>query len=167
MKPKAYCIPKASITAYPALDEAGADAATRAVLQGDFTLNGTDVFNTIDLLYEKCSGPSAEPQGRPENASVLNKATLVTAVTEEEAVDFQRQAVRDDMLWIIPLKTGKFVVLGNEDFKTITKVTINNGSDVSSDDKEMTIEIEVTDIALPFYNGSIMTADGDQNAPFV
>ena len=58
----------------------------------------------------------------------------------------------------------KYRVVGSPIFDNITKVSLNLGSEATSE-KATTIEVEATDECLPFYTGKIVTSEGDMNAP--
>lgn len=158
---RAFFIAKRDIDGWPALDESAATAALRTMLAGDFTLAAGKTFMELDGISKKTKVTS-EPQGSPESASVLNKVSLVHPGSEEDAADFARQANRDDYVYIVQQQNGKYRVVGSEHFRTTTKVTQDLGTE-GDDSKGTTIEVECTDICLPFYNGSILTGDGDQN----
>lgn len=162
---RVYYIAKRDITAWPAIDESAATAALRTMIAGDLTLEAAKTFMELDGVIKKMKVTS-EVQGSPESASVLNKLSLVHPGTAEEAADFARQANRDDYIYIVQQQDGKFRVIGSENFRTTTKVSIDLGTE-GDDSKGTTIEVECTDVCLPFYNGSILTADGDQNTPYV
>lgn len=162
---RAFFIPKIQITAWPAVDESAATPALRTMIAGNFTLEALMTFFELDGVIKKMKVTS-EPQGPPESSSLLNKLSLVHPGTAEEAADFARQANRDDYVYIVQQMDGKFRVIGSEHFRTTTKVSQDLGNE-GDESKGTTIEVECTDSCLPFYNGSIMTADGDQNAPYV
>jgi len=166
-KTVAYFIPKSQITSWPVLAEDPADALAASTYTGSFTLAAENVFTRVDIIQEK-SSLSSETQGEKESPSVLNKLSVTHAGTEEEAVALQRFAIRDDLVWLVQDlgSASKYRVLGNAVFETKTKISINPGSAVT-DAKATTIEVEVSDELLPFYTGTIMTADGDVNPPVV
>lgn len=156
-----YYISKQDITTWPTLNEDAVTAAERVTYSGSFTLADAKNFKTLDVVMRK-SQPTSEAQGELEASSVLNKLSLMHAGTEEDAVDFQRQGNRDDIVYIFEDKNGKFRVVGSEHFRTSTRVNLDLGSEPSSE-KGTTIEVEATDVCLPFYEGSIMTDEGDAN----
>ena len=88
------------------------------------------------------------------------------AGTDEEAIALQRYGNRDDLVWLVQDMNNqkKYRVVGSPIFDNITKVSLNLGSEATSE-KATTIEVEATDECLPFYTGKIVTSEGDMNAP--
>lgn len=156
IRPVLYYIPKAHIVAFPTMAE---DAV---VYVGNFTLVAEKKFKRINCIDVK-SPVTSEGQGEIRCKSFLNKATIVTALTDETATAHAKKANNDDLVYIIQEKTGKYRVLGNEMFSTNTTVKQNLGG-AATDEKGTTIEIEVADGSpAPFYTGVIPTDDGDIN----
>lgn len=165
LKGVAYFINKKDITAWPLLAEEGETAIKSSTYEGNFTLNESAKWVKVDVIQRKNSLTS-EPQGERESTTVLNKLSVKHAGTDEEAIALQRYGNRDDLVWLIQDMNNKkkFRVIGSEIFDTITKISLNLGSEATSE-KATTIEVEATDECLPFYTGSVMTADGDVNPP--
>lgn len=162
----AYFISKKEIKTWPVLAESGETAVANSTYAGDFELMPDSAkWNKVDVIQRKNSLTS-EPQGERESTTVLNKLSVKHAGTEEEAITLQRYGNRDDLVWLIQDMNNKtkYRVVGSEIFDTITKISINLGSEVTSE-KATTIEVEATDECLPFYTGKIVTAGGDVNAP--
>jgi hypothetical protein len=88
----------------------------------------------------------------------------VTALTEEKATAFAKLANNTDLIYLVREKnSGQWRVIGNEMFQTNTRPMVNIGGDPTGE-KGTTLEIEVTDpIPAPFYDGAIVTDDGDIN----
>ncbi|PXZ44741.1 MULTISPECIES: hypothetical protein [Sanguibacteroides] len=164
LKSVAYFINKSKITAWPVLEDSE-NAAGCSTYKGDFTLLEAAKWNKVDVIQRKNSLTS-EPQGERESTTVLNKLSVKHAGTDEEAISLQRYGNREDLVWLIQDMNSKdkFRVVGSEIFDTITKISLNLGSEATSE-KATTIEVEATDECLPFYTGKIVTADGDINAP--
>lgn len=163
----AYFINKKDIETWPVLHEEGKTAAECSTYLGDFVLSESAKWNKIDIIQRKNSLTS-EPQGERESTTVLNKLSVKHAGTDEEAITLQRFGNRDDLVWLIQDMNNqkKFRVVGSAIFDTITKISLNLGSEATSE-KATTIEVEATDECLPFYTGKIMTTDGDVNPPIV
>lgn len=159
----AYCIPKTDITAWPAIVDAPATAAAAVTLAGTFTLVLTKTWKKINVIDKK-SLVVCEPQGEERSQTFLNKATLKTSLTTEEATAFAMKANNDDLVYAVEEKdSGKFRILGNEMFSTLTKATLALGGEPTSE-RGTTLEVEVTDsVPAPFFAGAIMTDDGDVN----
>lgn len=161
----AYFINKKQIRKWPALIDEGKTAAECSTYKGDFELEETGKWTKVDVIQRK-NALTSEPQGERESTTVLNKLSVKHAGTDEEAITLQRYANRDDLVWLVQdmNNQNKFRVVGSEIFDNITKVSLNLGSEVTSE-KATTIEVEATDECLPFYIGKIITSGGDVNAP--
>lgn len=165
LKGVAYFINKKDITAWPILAEEGETAIKSSTYEGNFTLIESAKWVKVDVIQRKNSLTS-EPQGERESTTVLNKLSVKHAGTDEEAIALQRYGNRDDLVWLIQDMNNKkkFRVIGSEIFDTITKISLNLGSEATSE-KATTIEVEATDECLPFYTGSVVTITGDVNPP--
>lgn len=157
-----YAISTDNIKKWPVLPDSDV-AAENSTYTGSFELVTDAVFSKITVIQRKNSLGS-EPQGEKESTTVMNKLSVKHAGTDEEAVSFQKKANRDNLIFIVQDMGGKFRVVGSDMFETTTKVSINLGSDATSE-KATSIEVEAVDSCLPFYKGNIMTADGDINPP--
>lgn len=170
IRPRLYFVPKSWIVKWPKLPkklEADESMGALAVYKGDFTLQADNHWQFMDILVDK-SPASSEVQGEKPSKTYLNKATLVLAQTDEDAAGFSRVANNSDYVYLVQQKNGKFRVIGNDMFQTDTSPALNLGSSTDGGDAGMSIEVSCTDIChLPFYTGSIVTEDGDANAPEV
>lgn len=163
IKAKAYHIPKRGITAWPTEPLPSATtAAERVTYQGDFTLAEGFSWTYVECVQKKGT-LNAETQGEANNPSVLNKFTGLHSGTEEEATDLQQQAINDELVWLVQTMNGKWRVIGHQDFDCTTKVNLNCGGEVTGE-KGTTIEAECSDYTLRFYDGEILTTNGDVNA---
>lgn len=167
LKGVAYFINKKNIVKWPVLVDEGKTAAECSTYKGDFELSEEAKWNKVDIIQRKNS-LSSEPQGERESTTVLNKMSVKHAGTDEEAITLQRYGNRDDLVWLIQDMNNqtKYRVIGSSIFDTITKISLNLGSEATSE-KATTIEVEATDECLPFYTGKIMTAGGDINPPIL
>ena len=161
----AYAIPKTDIVTWPAVIASPASSAEAVTLAGDFVLVALKTWKKINHIDKK-SLVVCEPQGEERSQTFLNKATLKTALTSEEATAFAMKANNDDLVFLVREKdSGKWRVIGNEMFSTLTKASLAIGGEPTSE-RGMNLEIEVTDgIPAPFYDGAIVTDDGDINPP--
>ena len=160
IKSVVYGAPKRWIEAWPAI---GADEVT---YEGSFTMVEGQTFKRIGVADEK-SPVDGEGQGERFNETVLNKANIVTPLTNKKATAFATQANRDDMVYLVEEKgqSGTYRVVGHPDFRTTTKPSIKLG-DSSTSEKSTTLVAECTDfVLLPFYEGSIETDEGILNQP--
>ena len=161
--PKVYFIPKSKILIWPVMAENPASAAQEVTFQGDFTLAELATWKEINCIDVK-SQPTSEPQGEIRCVSVNNKLTIVISLTEEKASAFCKLANNTDLVYLFRERdSGKWRVVGSEMFTTLTKAGLNVGS-APTGERGVTIEVEATDIIpFPFYNGAIVTDDGDVN----
>ena len=164
---EAYYIPKTHIVAFPAVIAAPATATDLVTLVGDFTLDALKVWKKINHIDGKAN-VSAEAQGEVRSQTFLNKATFKTSLTTEDATAFAMSANNANVVYLVKEKnSGKWRVLGNNMFNTITKPSVMLGGEATSE-RGLSMEVEVTDsIPLPFYTGAIMTDNGDVNPPVV
>ena len=160
-----YFIPKRDIVKWPTLPETFTlKMSEMAVYTGNFTLADDKKWQKMSVLVDK-SPVTFESQGSKPSKSMLNKATFLHPGTEEEATAFCGLANNDDYVYIVQIKKGKYRVLGNEMYQTETNPSQTLGGSVT-DEMGTKLEISVTDqMPAPFYNGTIMTEDGDVNLP--
>lgn len=165
VRPKVYCIAKRDIVAWPTLPALGSEEAATvdqlASYKGNFTLASDKKWVEIDVL-DNSGEITWETQGDKPCRTFLNKFTISHPRIDESSASFQRQAIADDLVYLVQQRDGKFRVLGNEMFDTDTKPKGSSGKEVSSTgDIGSQFEIEVTDVApAPFYPGGIETAEG-------
>ena len=162
VRPKVYYTKKAHIVSWPVLPDIN-DATSMAAMAtyvGNFTLAADKKWLTIDTLSAK-SNVTSETQGEKPSVTILNKASLKHPGTEAEAAGFCRQAMADDLVYLVQQRNGKFRVMGCEEFETDTNPSQALGEGVTGE-AGTTIEIEATDLCpAPFYVGKIETEDGD------
>jgi hypothetical protein len=92
--------------------------------------------------------------------TALNKITLKHPGTDEEAAGFCRQAMADDLVFLVQQRNGKFRVIGSEQFESTTKPSQALGEG-NTGEAGTTLEVEATDVCpAPFYPGNIETASG-------
>lgn len=161
--PEVYYIPKSKIVSWPELPAAPASAAQEVTYVGDFTLEDLATWKKINCIDVK-SPATAEAQGEIRCKSFNNKMSIVSSLTEEKASAFAKLGNNTDLVWIFKERnSGKFRVCGSEMFSTETKVGMNIGS-TPTGERGITIEVSASDyIPFPFYDGAIVTDDGDQN----
>lgn len=164
---RVYAIAKRDITKWPTLPaEAATDMAEIATYNGNFTLAANAKWARIDLVSEK-GNITYEVQGEKPSRTFLNKITLTHPEGSAAALGFARQAMADDLVYLVPQRNGKYRVLGCEAFETDTKPSGDTGEGLTGE-SSAALEIEATDVCpAPYYVGTIETAeedDGDINA---
>jgi len=158
-----YFIEKSNITAWPTFAAVPSSASEEVTYVGDFTLAVDQVWKEIDCIDIKTEVTS-EAQGEIRSVSSNNKLTIKSSLTSEEATAFAKLGNNTDLIYIFREKnSGKYRVCGSEMFVTFTRTTLQVGSDPTGE-RGVTIEVESTDfMPFPFYDGAIVTEDGDQN----
>lgn len=163
-----YCIKKSLIAAWPTLKETPtASTGTMAEIaqySGDFTLETGAKFQRIDVVTNK-GNITYETQGEVPSRTFLNKMTVTYPEGNADALGFARQAIADDLVFLVPQRRGGFRVLGNEKFETDIKPAGDTGEGITGT-SAASLEIEVTDVCpAPYYTGVIETEDdGDIDA---
>ncbi len=156
-----YCISKHDIVRYPTLPEFGEGVAmsTTSVYAGNFEFAAEKKAQRIDMVLNK-GQVEWETQGEDPSITFLNKATLSHPKTDAAAAAFQRLAAHDDLIYFVQVRNGKWRVLGNEMFNTVTKPKGSTGEGTSGESGSQ-FEIEATDVCpAPFYEGTLDTVDG-------
>jgi hypothetical protein len=158
-----YYIPKGDIDSWPSLPASPANYTEEVTYEGDFDLADGKTWKKINCIDIK-SPVTSEPQGEIRSQTFLNKLTVMTALNDEKATAFAKLANNTDLVYLVREKnSGKWRLIGNEMFQTNTKPKVAIGG-APTDEKGTTLEIEVTDpIPAPFYDGAIVTDDGDIN----
>ena len=161
IRKKVYMAPKSSIVKWPNLPEsAKTNMKESAIYNGDFEMAADAVFKHIDLSLNK-GRINFETQGEPPSRTILNKGSFKHPYNNEEAAAFARQAIADDLVFVVQQRDGKYRVLGNEMFDTDVKVGGGSGEGTTGD-VGTTIDVEVTDVCpAPFYVGKLVTEDGE------
>ena len=159
---KVYFIPKSWIAKWPTLPaiDGAKNMAALATYDGDFVLASDKKWQYLELLTTK-SNISSESQGEKPSKTILNKATLVHAGTDEEASGFCRQANIDELIFLCQQRNGKFRVVGSEAYDPDVTISQTSGEGETGT-AGTTLEAQCTDVCpSPFYTGKIETVDGD------
>ena len=161
--PNLYYTTKNNIAGWPQFAAEPANAADEVTLAGDFTMVDAKVWNSVNCIDVK-SQPTSEQQGEIRCKTYANKLKVVVSLTNEEATSIAKLAANTDLVWMFQERdSGKFRVCGSEKFLTDTKVMLDIGGAPTSE-KGTTLEIEAVDVCpFPFYDGAIVTGDGDIN----
>lgn len=161
--PNLYFTTKNSISAWPQFAASPASVSDEVTLVGDFTLEAAKTWKRINCIDVK-SQPTSEQQGEIRCKTYSNKLKVVVSLTNEEATSLAKIAANTDIVWLFQERdSGRFRLCGSEKFLTDTKVTLDIGGAPTSE-KGTTLEIEAVDVCpFPFYDGEIVTDDGDIN----
>ena len=122
IRPKVFFQKKSNIAAWPKLPklEEAKSMGELATYKGNFTMAAEKKWLTINSLSAK-SNVTTEVQGERPSTTSLNKCTIKHPGTEEDAAGFCRQAMADDLVFLVQQRNGKFRVMGCEEFETVTK----------------------------------------------
>lgn len=160
IRKRVFVIPKAQIVKWPTLPKMSDEMKKLAIYDGSFTLAADAVFKHIDLSLNK-GAINYETQGEKPSRSFLNKGSFKHPYNDEDAAAFARQAIADDLVFVVQQRNGKWRVLGNEMFETDVRVSGGTGEGTTGE-VGTTIEVEVTDeCAAPFYVGTLVTESGE------
>lgn len=155
---RVYFASKGKIVKYPTLTRDSLKRATSASLTGNFELAADEVWHYIDINVEK-SQLTSEPQGETPSQTQLNKLTLVHNGVGADAAAAALCLNNNDNVFIVQDMAGRFRVVGNERWQSITTVAQDNGQ--GTNPASTTIEVSATDeLAAPFYTGTLETEDG-------
>ncbi len=166
IKPRVVFISKNMILAWPKLptvgDEKNTDPAKLATYVGNFTLQGDAKWHSLDLVDGK-SNFTSETQGEAPSATFLNKGEFVVGGTDEDITGFAAMAVNDELIIGVPMRDGRYRIIGCEAFSPKITVSQASGSSVT-DACTTTVNTEATDFCpTPYYIGKIETDEGDIN----
>ena len=155
---RVYFCSKNLIVAFPTLQRDEFRRPSSAILQGDFELAEGAFWQYLDINIDK-STVTSDPQGERPSQTQLNKATFVHNGIDEDATAAAGWLNNSDNVYVYEDMVGRFRVLGNERWNTIT--TVNQDQGQGTNPASTTISVEVTDeMAAPFYNGPLETEDG-------
>lgn len=162
VRPIVFFCRKSDIDVWPTFAAAPASDEEEVTYVGSFALVAGKTWKRMAILEDK-SPVTSEPQGELSSRSFLNKATIKVPLSKKKATAFAKRANNDDLVYIVQEKTGEYRVIGNEMFRTSTAVSQALGG-APTDERATTLEVSVTDMSpAPYYEGSIVTDDGDIN----
>lgn len=163
VRPFFFYIKKSNITGWPTLPAPSAQGTKMedvAVFSGSFTLASSVNWNKVDMVPDSATF-GCESQGNWGSKTFNNTATLVIPGTKEEATGLISLLNNDDVVFLVPGRDGKCRFIGAEEFSVVANMKEEQGAAAASDSAQTTIELSCTSpVALPFYPGNIVTADG-------
>ena len=162
VKRRIYYIAKGDIVSWPTLPKSNGKV-TAAKYTGSFTLAADANWKYIDILPDK-SQLVSEPQGEVPSQTQLNKLTAVHPAVDDAASAAALYVNNSDCVFIVEDMEGNYRVVGSEMWQT--KATVNQDlGQGAAGTASTTINVEASDICpAPFYEGSIVTADGTINS---
>lgn len=161
MKQHFYYIRRSNIVKWPTLPMNAAESLeAEAVYVGDFTLAADAKWKKADLIPNE-SEPKSEQTGAWGSYHFNNTANLVIPGIGKSATGLINELSNDDVVMLIPMRTGQYRVFGNPEFQLEVKPSQNWGKG-GTDSNNTTIEITDENMsAAPFYPGKIETDEGN------
>lgn len=161
IRKRVYFTPKSSIVKWPTHDVT--KPADKGKYNGDFELAEGEYWQYMDLVVND-SKFNAESQGDFPCKSFLQHGEFFYPGLEEDITDFEEKAINDDLVYIVQQASGKFKVLGCEEYQTNTNFSSASGNG-ATDKIGVTITPECNaPFDLLVYEGKIMIgANEDAN----
>lgn len=165
IKPHLYYITRSEITAWPTREAVGTETAATdpekvAKYTGNFTLAADAAWHRIDLV-ENAGTIQWETQGSKYARTYAETLEVRFPDAENEnARGLQAIALHQDLIFLVPSNSGKYYVLGNENFDVEVTGSGTFGEGLDSDDQGVTFSLSVTDTVPPVhYPGNIVTEE--------
>lgn len=159
IKRRIYYIAKSQVAAWPTFTRDANGRVTSSVLNGSFTLVADATWKYIVILADK-SQLTSEAQGEIPSQTQLNKLVAVHPGVGAEA-SAAAYLNNSDNVFVVEDMKGKFRVVGSDRWLTKTTVAQDNGQGPTGA-TSTTINVEATDeVPSPFYEGTLVTEDGD------
>lgn len=159
----AYRIRRDYITSWPSITDNPEDTTTveqYANHTGDFVLVAGKKWEKIYSTQGK-GKVFFEPVGETDCSMYNNKATLSFPDINDKARAYAKDSANGDYVYVIPTPNKRFHVIGNEDYRVVTKIQGDSG-DAPGSSKGITINLECPSVTpLPRYSGVINMAEGD------
>ena len=160
IKRRIYYIAKSLIAAWPSLVRDDNGRVSSSVLSGSFTLVADATWKYIVILADK-SQLTSEAQGEIPSQTQLNKLVAVHPGVGAEASAAAAYLNNSDNVFVVEDMKGKFRVVGSDRWLTKSTVAQDLGQGPTGA-TSTTITVEATDeIPAPFYEGTLVTEDGD------
>lgn len=154
IKPRVYYVAKNDIVAWPTLEG--------GKYTGDFVLAAEKTWQVIDLLNAK-SNVTSETQSEKPSKTFKNTLKVVYPELNEDLNAAAEDLISGDHVFIYQTPRGQFKVVGSQLDQTDTTVNTDTGEGVTGT-AGATITATATDYTpAPFYNGSIVTDEGEVN----
>lgn len=159
-----FYVPKIGIAVWPVLNGVGETSVTMGDLakyKGDFSLADGTFFQCLDLKPE-ASNVTFETVGERGSELFNNLLNAIFAGQPDALKGFARQAVSDDIVYVVQQKDGSFVVIGNEAFETKTAPSGDTGAE-STGSTTSTFAINCYDeCPIPTYVGKLQISETEQ-----
>ena len=160
IKRRIYYIAKSLIAAWPSFVRDDNGRVSSSVLSGSFTLVADATWKYIVILADK-SQLTSEAQGEIPSQTQLNKLVAVHPGVGAEASAAAAYLNNSDNVFVVEDMKGKFRVVGSDRWLTKSTVAQDLGQGPTGA-TSTTITVEATDeIPAPFYEGTLVTEDGD------
>ena len=160
VKRRIYYISKYDILQWPNLPHDANGRLTGSAYVGDFTLRADASWKFIDIIPDK-SQLTSEPQGEYPSQTQLNKLVAVHPSVGADATAAAAYLNNNDNVFLVEDMKGAFRVVGSDKWQTKTTVNQDLGQGAAGS-ASTTINVEAPDeCPAPFYNGNIVTEDGN------
>ncbi len=132
------------------------------VLTGAFTMAQGKFFVQVDIINNN-GKISVEPQGSTGSRTFKNTYTGNAPGTEEEITGLIAELLNAEIIAVVPTRSGKFRVIGSEDFPAEINPSQDTGQAVT-DANQTVLEIVADDeLPAPFFTGTLPISEGSLN----
>ena len=137
----------------------GFDLSKVAVLTGSFQLAQGKFFVQVDIINNN-GKIAVEPQGTYGSKTYKNTYTGNAPGTEEEITGLIAELLDAEVVAVVPTRTGKFRVIGSEEFPAEANCTQDTGQ-APTDTNQTVLEIVADDeLPAPFFTGTLPVSGG-------
>ena len=164
-KKRVYLADVRDIVGYPTAPNRAAEGFSLKdvpVFTGAFTMAQGKFFATVDIVPNK-GKITVETQGSYGSKTFKNTYSGKAPGTEEELTGLIAELINADVIAVVPTRTGKFRIIGSEDFPAAVNPGQDTGEGVA-DANETSLEITSDDeLPAPFFTGTLPTSEGSLN----
>lgn len=132
------------------------------VLSGNFTLAQGKFFAQVDIINNN-GKITVEAQGTYGSKTFKCTYTGNAPGTEEEITGLIAELLNAEIIAVVPTRTGKFRVIGSEDFPAEINPSQDTGQ-APTDTNQTVLEIVADDeLPAPFFTGTLPVSGGTLN----
>jgi len=157
-----FFVPKSDIATFPKVSLTPATTEDAVRIAEDFVMKTGKKFLKLHSTQGK-GKLDFDQVGEKPDVVFINKGSFSFPDLSDVAKAVAKAAINDDVIYVVQLlhQTEKrFIVLGNDDYETITKIKGTSG-DKPGAAKGLDFSVEANDYSpLPTYVGSLVTEDG-------
>jgi hypothetical protein len=164
-KKRVYIADVRDITGWPTKPDRSAEGFSLKkvpVLTGSYTLAQGKFFAQVDIINNN-GKIVVEPQGTYGSKTFKCTYTGNAPGTEEELSGLIAELLNAEVVAVVPTRTGKYRVIGSEDFPAEAKPSQDTGQ-AASDTNQTVLEISADDeLPAPFFTGTLPVSGGELN----